>query len=222
MSRSLKYIFPVANASDVCALQTITAPALNLVLNGNLSNQITNQVSFIDYGYSRSISFTSGDDLSARTFTIQGIQNGAPITENRVGPNANTVYSLKVYDKIYSITVDAAIDPNTVSVGTGFLGFFPLIDINLAKGMTNFALSTAQLTVAPNTTTIFNTLENIANNGHTFLDIVANNLNVFTIKASSADAQHFLPGTFCRSILVQINGAAGEIANSIEMNYIET
>jgi hypothetical protein len=220
MARQLSYIFPIANNLDVCALQN-TGEAANLVLNGNLSNQVINQVSFIDYGYSRSISLTSTNNLTAINFTINGIQNGRLISEVLAGPNANTVYSLQIYDKIYSIATNGAV--NQVRAGTGFLGFFPLININIEKGLTNFALSTAKLTPGTYTTTIYNTLQNIVNNGRTFLNNTpANNFNVFEIKASNPDAQFFLPAVFCLSILVQINGNAGQIANSIEMNFIET
>lgn len=47
MSRHLNYIFPSANASDVCQGQT-TVAAANLVLNGGHANQVINQIS-IDF-----------------------------------------------------------------------------------------------------------------------------------------------------------------------------
>lgn len=228
MSRHLNYIFPVANTSDVCALQD-TAGAANLVLNGDLANQVTNQVSFIDNGYSRSISLTSANDLAAVNFTISGIQNGVLITEVLVGPNANTVYSVQIYDKIYSIATSGAV--NQVQVGTGFLGFFPLININLEKDTINYSLSTARVTAATIRTTIFATLANISNNGSTFLDAVNNNYNVFEIKASAQDNRYlfpvpptvaipfFQPSPPYYSLIIYINGQLGEIANSIEMNF---
>lgn len=224
MSISLQYIFPVANTSDVCGAQ-ITAGAASFTLNGNLANSISNTVSFINYGYSRSLSFTSAGNISGVTFTINGVQNGIFITENVTGPNNNTVYSVQVYDVITSITVNGAVATAT-SVGTGFLGFFPLININLkvSSGIINYSLSTAQLTAGSINTTIFNTNNNIFQNGLTFLSNIANNSNLFSIKASSADAQLFLPTAnivLCRSILIQINGTVGQIANSIQMNFIQ-
>jgi hypothetical protein len=226
MSVSLKYVFPVANTSDVCALQT-TAGAANLILNGNLANPISNQVSFISNGYSRSVSLTSTVNLSGVNFTIIGTQNGVSVSQTVAGPNNNTIYAnptTVVYDTITSISVSGAVATG-VSIGTGYTGFFPLININLERDVINYSLSTAQVTAASIHTTIFNTNDNIYQNGSTFLNSVANDYNVFSIKASSADAQLYLPVAnivLCRSILIQINGALGEITNSIQMNFIQT
>lgn len=228
MSRYLRYIFPVANTSDVCILQN-TAGAANLVLNGNVANQMTNQVSFIDRGYSRSISLTSANNLAAVNFTISGIQNGVLITEVLAGPNANTVYSVQIYDKIYSIATSGAV--NQVQVGTGYTGFFPLININLEGDNIDYILSTAKVTAASIRTTISATAADISNNGSTFLDTVNNNFNVFQIKASNVDNQYlfpvppsvaapfFQPSPPYYSLIIYINGQVGEIANSIEMNF---
>src|SRR5271155_6191383 len=164
MSISLKYIFPVANVADVCAAQT-TAGAANLVLNGNLANPNSDQVSFISRGYSRSVSLTSTGNLSGVNFTIVGTQNGVPVSQTLSGPNNNTIYANPTtitYDVITSITVNGAV-ATAVSIGTGYTGFFPLININLEKrsGITNYSLSTAQLTAASIHTTIYNTNDNI-------------------------------------------------------------
>lgn len=228
MARYLRYVFPVANTSDVCALQT-TVGAGNLVLNGNLANQVTNQVSFIDRGYSRSISLTSVNNLAATNFTISGIQNGVLLTEVLVGPNANTVYSAQIYDKIYSITTGNAV--NQVRAGTGYTGFFPLININLERDNINYILTTSRLTAASIHTTIFSTVLDIRNNGATFLAAVGNNFNLFPIKADAADdryifpappsvaAPYFQPSPPYNSLLIYISGQLGEIANSIDMNF---
>lgn len=228
MARYLRYVFPAANNLDVCALQN-TAGAANLVLNGNLANQVTNQVSFIDRGYSRSISLTSANNLGGINFTIQGIQNGVLITEVLVGPNNNTVYSVQIYDKIYSIATSAAV--NQVRAGTGFLGFFPLININLERDNINYILTTSKLTAASIHTTIFSTVLDVRNNGVTFLAAVGNNFNLFPIKADAADDRYifpvppsvatpfFQPSPPYNSLLIYISGQIGEIANSIDMNF---
>lgn len=228
MSRYLRYVFPIANNLDVCALQT-TAGAANLVLNGNLANQVTNQVSFIDRGYSRSISLTSANNLAGVNFTISGIQNGVLLTEVLVGPNANTVYSVQIYDKIYSIATSNV--ANQVSAGTGYTGFFPLININLERDNINYILTTSKLTAASIRTTIFSTVLDIKNNGATFLAAVANNFNLFQIKGSAAENQYifplsptvaapyFQPSPPYNSLLIYISGQVGEIANSIDMNF---
>ena len=230
MARYLRYVFPVANNLDVCALQT-TAGAANLVLNGNLANQVTNQVSFIDRGYSRSISLTSANNLGGVNFTISGIQNGVLVTEVLVGPNNNTVYSAQIYDKIYSITTNNAV--NQVRAGTGYTGFFPLININLERDNINYILTTSKLTAVSIRTTIFSTVLDIKNNGATFLDSVNNNFNLFQIKGSAAENQYifpvpptvpapfFQPSPPYNSLLIYINGQAAEVANSIDMNFTQ-
>ena len=228
MSRYLRYVFPIADNLDVCALQD-TLGAANLILNGNLADRVTNQVSFIDRGYSRSISLTSANDLSGVGFTISGIQNGVLITENLAGPNTNTVYSAEIYDKIYSITTDGLV--NQVSVGTGYTGFFPLININLERDNIDYILTTSKLTAASIHTTIFSTVLDIKNNGATFLAAVGNNFNLFTIKGDEAEDQYifpvppsvvapyFQPSPPYNSFLIYINGQAAEVANSIDMNF---
>lgn len=229
MSRYLRYIFPASNNLDVCALQN-TIGAANLVLNGNLADRVTNQVSFIDRGYSRSISLTSVNNLAAINFTINGIQNGVLITEVLAGPNNNTVSSVQIYDKVYSIATSGAV--NQVRAGSAYDGFFPLIGIDLARGNINYILTTSRLTLASIDTTIYGTLLDISNNGHTFLDAINNNLNLFAVKDPNADDQYifpvpptlavnpyFQPSPPYASLLIYINGAAGTAANSIDMNF---
>tara|TARA_R110000868_G_scaffold138873_1_gene353394 strand:+ start:895 stop:1590 length:696 start_codon:yes stop_codon:yes gene_type:complete len=230
MARYLRYVFPVANNLNVCALQN-TVGAAALVLNGNLANQVTKQVSFIDRGYSRSISLTSVNNLAGVNFTISGIQNGVLLTEVLAGPNANTVYSVQIYDKIYSIATNGGV--NQVSVGTGYTGFFPLININLERDNINYILTTSKLTAGSIHTTIFSTVLNISNNGATFLDAIANSFDLFPIKAYAADDQYifpaspsvaapsFRPSPPYNSILIYVSGEVGEIANSIGMNFIQ-
>ena len=168
MSRYLKYVFPVASTTDVCLTQTLIIGG-NLTLNGNLANSINSQVSFIEKGYSRQVSLTSANNLSAVQFTITGTQNEVVVTENIAGPHANTVYGTNIYDVITSISANTA--TNAVSVGTGYLGFFPLININLERDVINYALSTARLTAGSIHTTIYNTISNI-NGSTTYLNLI--------------------------------------------------
>lgn len=219
MSRSLSYIFPAGNTTDVCALQTLTG-AGNLVLNGNLANPITNQVSFIAKGYSRSVSITSGDDLSARTFTVNGIQNGIIITETITGPNNTTVYGVEVYDVITSISVDDV--ATAVSIGSGWKGFFPLIGINLERDFINYTLTLAKLTANSVSFSVYGTLDNIINN-KTYLDNITNNANLFQIQAPGITANFVysgLTGTYSY-ILVQLGADQTRIANSMKLNFIQ-
>lgn len=218
MSRSLSYIFPAGNTTDVCLLQTLGG-AGNLNLNGNLANLVNGQVSFIQKGYSRQISLTSANDLSARQFTVTGMQNGITVTEDIVGPNNNTLYSVQVYDVISSISVGGAAD--AVSVGTGYSGFFPLIAVNLERAIINYSLAITPDDTTP--TIVYNTLYNIVGL-ETFLEL-ENDPNLFEIKANDAENdQYFLPVTNvvpCKYILVKIDGTEGTIDNQIFMHFIQ-
>ncbi len=230
-SRSLHYVFPAGNSQDVCLTQ-VTAGAQNLLFNGNLANSIDSQVSFISYGYSRSISITSIANLAAVNFTITGFQNGVAVSEVLAGPNNTTIYGAVIYDVITSITASGATGVNGVSIGTGYLGFFPLIGINLEKDILNYSLSTAAETVGTINTTIYGTLNNIVNS-KTYLDWTATQ-NLFGIKDTSADDQYLLQSllangggdvyvlnTLWRFILIEITGTALTIANSVSMQFIQ-
>ncbi len=221
MSRSLSYIFPAGNTTDVCKLQTLLGlEPVNLELNGNLANSINSQVSFLEKGYSRQISLTSANDLSGNQFTITGTQNGITITENITGPNATTVYSVQVYDVINSIVADTGVDG--ISVGTGWKGFFPLIAINLERDVINYTLTLAKLTATSISFSVYGTLDNIVNN-RTYLDHITNNANLFQIQAPSTTANYVysgLTGTYTY-ILVQLGAGVGTIANSMKLNFIQ-
>lgn len=219
MSRSLSYIFPAGNTTDVCLLQTLGGVG-NLNLNGNLANLVNGQVSFIQKGYSRQISLTSVNNLSGRTFTVTGMQNGVTLTENITGPNNNTVYSVQVYDVINSISVDGG--AVGISIGTGWQGFFPLIGINLERDVINYTLTLARLTAASVSFSVYGTLDNIVNN-RTYLDHITNNSNLFQIQAPSTTANYVysgLTGTYTY-ILVQLGTGVGTIANSMKLNFIQ-
>lgn len=214
MSRSLSYIFPAGNTTDVCLLQTLGG-AGNLNLNGNLANLVNGQVSFIQKGYSRQISLTSVNNLSGRTFTVTGMQNGVTLTENITGPNNNTVYSVQVYDVVDGGAVG-------ISIGTGWQGFFPLIGINLERDVINYTLTLARLTAASVSFSVYGTLDNIVNN-RTYLDHITNNSNLFQIQAPSTTANYVysgLTGTYTY-ILVQLGTGVGTIANSMKLNFIQ-
>lgn len=230
MARYLTYTFPAGNATDVCATQAVAQipanPNRNLAFNGNLSNQVLGTVNFLNYGYSRQISCTT-THVGNVTFTINGIQNGVSITEQVVA-NANTAYSDFVYDSIVSISID--IDANGCSVGTGHIGFFPLIDINLERDVINYNFNIARLPGASIHTTIYGTLANIYQNGSTYLNILLpannNNQNLLEIKPSAAEDQWFFSTNntpeIYNSILVYINGTVEEIGNSIQINFRQT
>lgn len=222
MSRTLRYVFPAASTTAVCLLQTL-AGAGSLALNGTLANSTNSQVSFVSRGYARQISLTSGNNLSARTFTVTGAQNGVVVTENLTGPNAATVYSTNFYDVINSITVDGA--AAAVSAGTGHSGFFKLIGINLERPIISYALSIEKETAATIPSSLYNTLLDITG-VDTFLNLITNaNSNIFQIKANNvSNDQYFLPTANvvpCEAILIRVEGDGTTLANSISVNFIQ-
>ncbi len=230
MSRYLTYTFPAGNTSDVCLAQN-TAGAANLILNGNLANSTASAVNFLSQGYSRSISLSSGGNLSAARFTVNGTQNGVLLSiSNITGPNANTVYITDIFDVVTSVSVNGAV--NDIRIGTGHSGYFPLLNINLERDVINYSLNTAKLTATSISTIVFGALANIYQNGHTFTDIIANDFNIFSIKAAATDNGYIFPVAgaglglasqpLYKFILISINGSAGTIANSIQMNFIQT
>ncbi len=223
MSRFLSYTFPAGNATDVCAPQTIVA-AGNLVLNGNLVNKVTGVMSFVNQGYSRQVSITSTNNLTGRTFTVNGTQNGVPITENITGGNTTTVYGTLIYDVITSITVDGAVASN-VSVGSGWQGFFPLIGINLERDVINYTLTLGKLTAANVNTAVFGTLSNLVNNGHTYLDSITNNYNVFDIKVMGSSDNYVYTNAgnipTYSSLIIQLGASNASIDKSMQMNFIQ-
>lgn len=222
MRRYLTYTFPPGNTSDVCKAQN-TLGAVNLILNGNLVNSTGSEVNFLSQGYSRSISLSSGQDLSGARFTITGTQNGVTLAiSNITGPNVNTVYINNIFDVVTSVSVNGAV--NDISIGTGFLGYFPLQYINLQRAIINYSLSLYKLTGATIPTRIVNTLDNIAQNGILFSTTLAGS-SVFPVKVLGADDQYLLPVANvipCHSFLISIEGDVGTIGNSIRMNFIQT
>lgn len=216
-----QYIFPDASTQDVCFYQDTTG-MVNLIINGNLANG--GIVSFITDGYSRQLSFTSLNNLSAINFTIYGTQNGVEISEIVAGPNNNTVYSTLVYDVITAISSSGIV--SRVAVGTGYNGFFTLINPTLV-GITNFNYNfTLGSTYGTNVigTTAYGTLANIVNNGTTFANIIANNVGtLYTIKAFGNQAFYMYPNntTLLTSILIQLTGSSSTIGNTTTLTFLQ-
>lgn len=178
MGRFAVFTFPLANTTDVAALQTL-AGAGSLSLNGNLSytlpipgsaalatvsNNYENStpspyigstVSAVKFpGVSRTVSLTSTNNLGGVNFTITGTSNGVVVAETRVGPNNNTVYTAAYFDTITSITTNGA--AAAVSAGSGTTGITnwfqldPYLDVfNLSIQV---AVSSANLTYSFTTT----------------------------------------------------------------------
>lgn len=82
------------------------ANAGKLSLNGGFV-EANGTVDFIKRGYSSSVSITSAFNLAAFTFTIYGVNNGFYTSEVVIGPNANTVTSVGIYEKVIDISLSA-------------------------------------------------------------------------------------------------------------------
>lgn len=94
----------------------------------------------IQPGVSTTLAFISTDDNSGTTFTINGIDAaGYAITEDLVGPNNETVYSVNAYAEIVSVTSDGAF--TDVEISTGNSGYSNWIAVRGDK------LQTAYVTV---------------------------------------------------------------------------
>ncbi len=216
-----QYIFPDANTQDVCLIQDTTGN-VNLVLNGNLASG--GNVSFIENGYSRQLSFSAAGNLSSAVFTIYGIQNGVAIIETINGPNANTVYSVNIYDVVSNITSSIAV--TGISIGTGHSGFFQLL-MPTISGISNLNYNfTLGSTFGTNVigTTVYGTLGNIVNTGHTFNEIITNNVGtLYTIKASGNETFYMYPNnsTLVTSILIKLTGSTSTIGNSMTLTFLQ-
>ena len=135
MSQFYEYNWPAASANGIAIFQATTANT-PLVLNGSYVNKSNGQINFIDFGIVPRITLNSAANISAINFTITGYQNGVFISETLTGPNANTVTSTNCFDIVQSIIPNIT-GVNTVQVGVGSTGYFPIILLNTAKQNTS-------------------------------------------------------------------------------------
>ena len=216
-----QFVFPDANTQDVCLIQDTTGN-VNLVLNGNLASG--GDVSFINNGYARQLSFTSANDLSGASFTIYGVQNGVAIIETITGPETETVYSVNIYDVVTNITSSIAV--SGISIGTGHSGFFQLL-MPVISGINNLNYNfTLGSTFGSNViaTTVYGTLDNIVNTGKTFTEIIADNVGtLYTIKASGTEAFYMYPNNtvLLTSVLIRLTGSTSTLGNSTTLTFLQ-
>ena len=119
MSTPKVYKWPIPDTQGFCLTQTLGA-AGSLLINGTLTVNSMFPGEAFTPGISRTVSLTSGNDLHLVHFTITGFLGGSVVSETRVGPNVNTVETTQLFDKVTSVTTDAA--AAAVSVGTGTTG----------------------------------------------------------------------------------------------------
>lgn len=174
MSIYTKYKWPIIDKQAVCLKQSRTGAGA-LLLNGTLANtSIPNQISFIGNNITRSISITAESNLSGINFIIQGLQNGAFVEETVAGPNGSadspvTVYpNTYSYDIIYSVkTSDTVAD---VQIGTGTIGYLPLIVLNTNATIINYSYSILLPSSSAVNYSLYQTLDSINTNFIAFKD----------------------------------------------------
>jgi hypothetical protein len=132
------------NIATISPIRDYTG-AGNVEINSNLPNSpISTYGPYVfDANTARSLSFSSVNNLSARNLTITGLGSAldassnptqplyTAITDVVAGPNANTIYTTKIWTQIDSITIDGA--ANGLLVGFGDKGItrfiFPDFDV---------------------------------------------------------------------------------------------
>jgi hypothetical protein len=127
MAYPVTYTFASANTTYVCALQQRVGSGA-LTLNGSgvdaTSTYLLNnpRMTLTGSGFERTISLTSGGNLSGVNFTVTGKDiRGAAKAETLAGPNSNTVYTTGYFYEVTSVAVSATI-ASDVSVGIGTTG----------------------------------------------------------------------------------------------------
>lgn len=195
------------------ALTQSLGSAGNLNLNGTYSVPTNTSVNFVAIGIIPTVSLTSVNNLSATSFTIVGVQNGAVISETIAGPNNNTVVTTNAYDIVNTVSTTTAV--TGVSVGTGLNGYFPFYNIP-TTGSSSFALSSTFSPYALSFTTtsmdgvtyeIFQSLGNLGANGQSYASLITN--NYLTPKGSPyVDVSQIIQFTdVCNNVLVKITAA---------------
>lgn len=231
MSTYTKLTWPIQDVEAVAKLQDVLATgptAFKVLLNGTLFDpSIPNQVSFISFNIIRSISLTSVNNLSATNFIIQGFQNGAFVTET-IGPlgtvpspNNNTVYGTKCYDIITSITTSTAV--TGIKVGTGKIGFLPLLMINTNAGFINYSMSTYVPTspVSGINYSVIQTLEQISINYITFNDQLTKFFPVAANLTSQTTSQTGNSILITNFILLRVNSSATPVTDTFDFIFLQ-
>lgn len=134
------------NRATIAPLQEVGAD-LTVKINSNLPNMpnvpVNNSGVYVYDNMLRTVAITSANDVSAVNFFITGLSSpidgdGNPtlsvvelFTETIAGPNADTVETVRIYQRIDSITTSVAIAPDQISVGFGIRGITKYIFLNL-------------------------------------------------------------------------------------------
>jgi hypothetical protein len=220
MSTYTKLTWPIVDTEAVCTQQDMASSG-SLILNGTLySSSVPNQVSFIDSSLIRSVSITSTNNLSARSFVITGFQNSAPVQETITGPNNTTVYGTKHFDVITDVSVNGS--AAAVKVGTGSTGYLPLFVVNTGTTTINYSMS---VIFPPSTTTninysVYQTLDQINTNYITF-DNQLGNLFPVTGLTSQTSSQIATSINITNFILLKVNSSGTPLTDTFDFIFLQ-
>lgn len=219
MAYPVTYTFASANTTYVCAAQTRVGSG-TLTLNGSgvdaTSTYLLNnpRMTLTGSGFERTISLTSGSNLSGVNFTIAGKDiRGAALSETIAGPSTNTVYTTNYFYEVDSITADATVGSN-VSAGIGTTGRsqwycvdYNLTPVNIGLGIT---VSGTDLTwTMVQTTQNVQTAEPAANS---IINISDTNL---VSQTTSRQGNYVIPFNACRCNI------SGSTSGNLTMNIYQ-
>lgn len=131
-SINTKILWAAEDTQAVAKTQTLVDDGF-MVLNGNLARPV-NVFSFNTYGWSRTVSVTTSDDLTGIKFYVRGYSNGLYTEDTIADVNNTTAYGTIPFDTIIEIQLTNPIPPgSTASVGTGNKGFFAIQNLNISE-----------------------------------------------------------------------------------------
>jgi len=142
----------MATAGDgdgICTSQSVTG---QLSINGADSDEKNGQrrVNYTVFS-PRRVSFSSGNNNSALTFTIKGLnEGGLEVSETLAGPNAASVYTANLYSRVDLIYSDGTTNALTVGDNAGYVDFGNLcrqIDITSDGNSSSITYTVAGLDV---------------------------------------------------------------------------
>jgi hypothetical protein len=207
---------------SVSLLQNV-ASAGALLLNGTYFNASSSTINFTNQGFTRNVSLTSVNDLSAASFTISGVQNNTVVSNTIAGPNNNTVYSTDCFDIVSSITVNMAV--NGVKAGTGLVGFFPLINrivpnsFSVVSPLSRYSLAFTTEVSNGCTYQLYQSLSDLGGNGETYMALVADSSFISTGGPYVNLTQILQFDDICADILIKVTPALG--SSTLTMEFLQ-
>lgn len=222
MATYLQRYWAAQDLQAVSLLQNLAAPGV-LLLNGTYSSGASTTINFNTQGFTRNVSLTSANNLSATTFTITGVQNNTVVVSTIAGPNNNTVSTTAVFDIISSISANTAV--TGIRVGTGLNGYFPLIN---RLNTNNYSLNvpTSRYALAFNTQSsngciyeIYQSLTDLTGNGETYASLIGDASLISTAGPYSNITQILQKDEVCANLLIKITSAAA--ASILTMEFLQ-